>query len=148
MQRIEKHVSINAPRSDVWEALTNPASIPQWMGGPEMRIEVISDWQVDTPIVITGWHHAAFQNTGIILRFEPEHVLCYTHLSSLSRLPDEPQSYAHLCFALAPAATHTAVTLSIDNFPTEAIFKHLNFYWGTTIERLKRFVELHHAPRG
>ena len=145
MQRIEKHVIIDALRSAVWEALTNPSSIRQWMGGPEMRIEISSDWTVAGPLLITGFHHVAFQNKGTILRVEPEHILCYTQLSSLSRLPDEPQNYATLCFELAAAAARTSVTLTVDNFPTEAIFKHLNFYWSTTLAVLKKFVEQHPA---
>ena len=145
MQRIEKNVIINAPRSVVWDALTNSSSIQQWMGVPEMRIEIISDWKVASPIRITGFHHIAFQNKGTILRIEPEHMLCYTHLSSLSHLPDEPQSYSMLCFELAEATTRTVVTLTIENLPTEVIFKHLNFYWSAAIEMFKKFVEQHYA---
>ena len=144
MQRIEKQVIIDAPRSAVWAALTNPASIRQWMGGAKLGIEISTDWTVGGPLLITGFHHAAFQNRGTILRFEPLELLCYTHLNSLSRLPDEPQHYSTLCFALA-AVPRTSVILTIDNFPTEAIFKHLNFYWGTTLEVFKRFVEQHPA---
>ena len=87
-----------------------------------------------------------FEGKGIVLRFEPEQTLCHTQLSSVSRLPDEPQSYSTLCFALASAATRTSVTLTIDNFPTETIFKHLNFYWSTTLEIFKRFVEQRETP--
>ena len=144
MQRIEKQVIIDAPRSAVWEALTNPASIRQWMGGTALGIAISTDWKVGGPLLVTGFHHAAFQNRGTILRFEPQELLCYTHLSSLSRLSDEPQSYSTLCFALA-AVPQTSLTLTIDTFPTEAIFKHLNFYWGVTLEVFKRFVEQHPA---
>lgn len=140
MQRIEKHISIDASQSAVWAALTNPASIRQWMGGPEMGLAISTDWTVAGPLLITGFHHAAFQNRGTILRFEPEQTLCYTHLSSLSRLSAESQNYSTLCFVLA-AVPQTSLTLTVDNFPTETIFKHLNFYWGTTLEVLKRFVE-------
>lgn len=148
MQRIEKRVGIDAPRTVVWEALTNPAIMPHWMAVPEMRLEVVSDWRVGAPILFTGFHHATFRNRGTILRFEPEQVLSYTQLDSISRLPDEPQSYSTYCFALASADDRTAVTLTIENFPTEVIFKHLNFYWGVTLERLKRFVEQGRAEGG
>jgi uncharacterized protein YndB with AHSA1/START domain len=147
MQRIEKHVIINAPRSTVWDGLTTPSALQQWMGTPEMRIQIISTWKVAEPLLITGVLHGPFQNKGTIVRFEPEHRLCYTHLSSASRLPDEPQNYALLCFALAEAeaATQTSLTLTVDNFPTETIFKHLNFYWSTALQVFKKFVEQHPA---
>ena len=38
-----------------------------------------------------------------------------------------------------------SLTLTITNFPTEAIYKHLDFYWRTALEVFKRFVEQHHA---
>lgn len=145
MQRIERNVIIKATRSAVWDALTDPGSIREWMGEPEMRVEIITDWKVDEPILITGFHHVAFENKGTILCFEPERILRYTHLSSLSRLPDEPQNYCVLSFELAPAATGTSLTLTVDNFPTESIYKHFAFYWGTTMEVLKNFVEQRHA---
>jgi uncharacterized protein YndB with AHSA1/START domain len=141
MHRIETNVIINAPRSTVWHGLTNPASMQQWMGTPEMRLQIISLWKVAEPILITGFLHGAFENKGTIVRLEPEHLLCYTHLSSSSRLPDEPQNYSVLCFELADVAMQTSVTLTVDNFPTETIFKHLNFYWRTAMEVFKTFVE-------
>lgn len=145
MQRIEKIVLINAPRSTVWDGLTNPSSIQQWMGTPEMRLQIISNWKVAEPILITGFLHGAFENKGTIVHFEPEHRLSYTHLSSSSRLPDEPRNYSVLCFELAEVAMQTSVTLTIDNFPTETIFKHLNFYWRTAMEVFKKFVENQYA---
>jgi uncharacterized protein YndB with AHSA1/START domain len=147
MQRIEKNVIINATRSAVWNALTNPDSIRQWMGEPEMHIEVITGWKVGGPILITGFHHVSFQNKGTILRFDPEQVLRYTHLSSVSHLPDEPQNYSIIGFELAPAGTRTSVTLTVESFPTEVIFRHLDFYWRTTMEVLKQLVEQHHAAQ-
>jgi uncharacterized protein YndB with AHSA1/START domain len=117
MQRIEENVIINATRSAVWDALTDPDSIRQWMGEPEMHIEVITDWKVGEPILIAGFHHVSFQNKGTILRFDPEQVLRYTHLSSVSLLPDEPQNYSIIEFELASAGTRTAVTLTVDKSP-------------------------------
>lgn len=141
MHQIRKQIIIAAPRPAVWDALTNPDSIRQWMGAPEMRIEVITDWKAGEPILITGFHHVAFENKGAILQFDPEKALRYTHLSSVSRLPDEPASYSVIGFELASVATGTSVTLTVDNFPTEVIFRHLDFYWRTTMELLRKFVE-------
>lgn len=88
----------------------------------------------------------AFENRGKILRFDPEQALQYTHLSALSELPDEPQSYTTIGFDLASLDDRTSVHLAIENFPAETIFKHLDFYWRVTLEVLKRFVE-HQSTR-
>ena len=43
-------ITINAPGSKVWEALTNPDLIKQYLFGTK----VITDWQVGSPIIYEG----------------------------------------------------------------------------------------------
>ncbi|OQP45403.1 ATPase [Niastella yeongjuensis] len=138
---IEKTVVINALATDVWKALTQPFLMKQWMGEDEMNLHIQTSWVVNSPITITGFHHLPFVNKGTILEFDEEKVLSYSHNSSLSRLPDEPENYSVIKFNLSPAETQTALTLTISNFPTETIHKHLEFYWQSTIVLLKKFIE-------
>ncbi|MDP2345714.1 MAG: SRPBCC domain-containing protein [Deltaproteobacteria bacterium] len=86
-------IIINAAPSCVWEALTNPGQVKQWMGEPEMGVELETSWVVGAPILVSGFHHTRFENKGTVLRFEPPKLLRYTHLSSLSRLVDKPENY-------------------------------------------------------
>ena len=139
--RIEKTVLINAPASTVWATLTEPPLMKQWMADPEMVIDIQTNWQVNGPIVISGFHHLAFENKGTVLQFEPGLALKYNFLSSISRLPDIPENYTVISFTLSPADKHTDLTLVITNFPTETIYRHLDFYWRTTIELIKQLVE-------
>jgi uncharacterized protein YndB with AHSA1/START domain len=139
---VTKTVNIDAPASKVWEALTNPELMKKWMF--EAEIHIITDWKVGTPIVIRGHMNGKyFENNGIVLQFEPEKILQYSHLSSLSRLPDKPENYSLLEFRLAPMENRTILTLTLSNFPTESIYKHLVFYWNVTLEILKRIIEDH-----
>ena len=134
-------VTINSEPAEVWSALTDPERMAKWIGEPEMRIEVHTDWRVDAPILIRGFHHIKFENKGVVLKYEKERRLRYSHLSSVSRLPDEQESYSILDFRLTPLEPQTLLTLKIENFPTEAIRKHLEFYWRTTIITIKEMVE-------
>jgi uncharacterized protein YndB with AHSA1/START domain len=143
-RRIESTVTINAPPTAVWSALARPDLMKQWMGEPEMQIEVITDWKVGGPIVVKGFHHTQFDNKGTVLRFEPDSVLRYSHLSSLSRLPDRPENYSVMEFRVEPSGDQTLLTLVVSNFPTETIFKHLEFYWNVTIGIMKKFIEERH----
>lgn len=138
---IEKTVVINALSINVWKALTQPFLMKQWMGEDEMNLHIQTSWTVNTPITISGFHHLPFVNKGTILEFDEEKVLSYSTNSSLSRLPDEPENYSVIKFNLSPAETQTALTLTISNFPTETIYKHMEFYWQSTIVLLKKFVE-------
>jgi hypothetical protein len=109
-----------------------------WMGSPEMALDISTNWEVGSPIVIKGFHHVNFENRGRVLEYIRNSVVSYNFVSSISRLPDEPGSYTTLRFALTPQEDHTVVSLTISNFPTEAIYHHLNFYWNVTLAMLGR----------
>jgi hypothetical protein len=115
--------------------------VTQWSGEPEMKIEVVTDWKINSPIIIRGFHHIRFENKGTVLQFDREKKLSYSHLSSVSRLPDKPENYSILEFNLTPSGKQTLLELIISNFPTETIRKHLEFYWRTTVVKIKRMAE-------
>lgn len=137
----EQAVIVDAPAEHVWACLTRPELMKEWMGEPEMALEIEASWVVGTPIVMRGFHHAPFRNVGTVLEFNPTSRLSYTHLSSLSRLPDEPASYTTLDFRLDSTGDTTSLKLVASGFPTASIFRHLQFYWGGTLEILKQTTE-------
>lgn len=138
---VEERLLINASISAVWEALTRVERMKEWMGEPDMRLEIETDWQVGSTFVVRGYHHGHFQNMGIVRDFDPMRRLAYTHLSSLSRLPDRPESHATIAFHLAPVHNATSLTLSITSPLSASIFEHLRFYWRGTLQVLKQYVE-------
>jgi uncharacterized protein YndB with AHSA1/START domain len=135
-----KTIKINAPPAKVWDVLTNPAFMKKWIS--ETEVDILTDWQVGSPIITRGnLHRVNFENKGIVLQFEPGKVLEYTHLSSISRLRDEPENYSIFEFRLTPIENQTTLMLTLSNFPTETIYKHLIFYWNVTLEIIKKMVE-------
>jgi hypothetical protein len=113
----------------------------EWMGEPEMKIEIISDWTVGGSITISGYHHGKFENKGKILQLETNRVFQYSHLSSVSRLPDRQGNYSLITFVLQEDKEYTLLKVSAENFPTESIYKHLEFYWKATPYIIKEKVE-------
>jgi uncharacterized protein YndB with AHSA1/START domain len=139
-EQFNKTIHINAPISRVWATLTTPVLMKKWMS--ETQIDIITDWVVGRPFLIRGQLHGIkFENKGTVLEFQREKILQYSHLSSLSRLPDKPENYSMLDFSLTPTGHQTSLALTLRNFPTESIYKHLAFYWNVTLEILKRMVE-------
>lgn len=134
-------VTIQASATTIWEALTIPSKMTQWMADPEVELKIFTDWVEGHDMLISGFHHGPFENRGKVLRVEPGRTLSYSHLSSLSRLPDEPENYTTLSFELNETPDEVEVTLGISNFPTTAIFHHLEFYWRSTLMILKAFCE-------
>ncbi|SHG54757.1 Uncharacterized conserved protein YndB, AHSA1/START domain [Chryseolinea serpens] len=141
MDGFSNAVTINASPAEVWSALTVPERMTKWMGDPEMGLEVHASWGIETPVLIRGFHHTKFENKGIVLKYEKERRLSYSHLSSVSRLPDKQENYSILEFILTPIENHTRLNLTIENFPTDTIRKHLEFYWKTTMLTIKENVE-------
>ncbi len=140
-QQFEKKVVIQAYPATVWANITQPRLMKKWMGPPEMELAILTNWEVGRPIVITGFHHARFENKGVVLQYDANRVLQYTHLSSASRLPDIPGNASIITFTLQPQGHATALTLSITGFATDTIYHHLAFYWRTALELLKKAVE-------
>ena len=141
LKAVNRVVNINAPVSQVWHTLTTPELMRKWMA-PDIEIDIITDWKIGSPMVIRGnMNGKNFENKGTVLQFEPEKALQYSHLSSLSRLPDQPRNYSIVEFRLRSTEDQTILTLTLSNSPTESIYKHLAFYWNVTLEILKKMIE-------
>jgi uncharacterized protein YndB with AHSA1/START domain len=142
LQTVHKSILINASLTAVWDTLTQPELMKNWMS--DSPIEIITTWEVGSPIIVNVQaesYKTAFTNTGVVLQFLNERILEYSHLSSLSRLADEAENYTIIRFTLQPEDDHTLLELDLSNFPTESHYKHIDFYWAVTLEVLKRFVE-------
>lgn len=136
-EKFSTSVTINSEPSKVWTTLTDIKLMSGWLGDPEMDIEVQTDWKINSPIFIRGFHHVNFENKGTILQYDKEKRLIYTQLDSISRLADKQENYTILEFILTPIDGQTQLTVNIENFPTETIRKHLEFYWRTTVLTIK-----------
>jgi uncharacterized protein YndB with AHSA1/START domain len=140
MDILQKVVFINASIHAVWDSLTVPEFIQEWTD--DRPIEIQTDWKVGSAIITSGnLHGIQFINSGTILELDPGVKLCYSFLSSLSNLPDTEESYCILEFNLTPKDKQTKLELTIRNFPDEVIRKHLELYWGPTVELIKQQTE-------
>lgn len=131
-------VALPAPPAAVFVALTEPARMVAWMTDPGMELVVESTFAVGAPIRFRGDFHGPFENDGTVVAFEPGVRFAYTHRSSVSALPAEPDAYASLEFALAPAEGGTTLTLTISGAATDVIRKHLRLYWSGALHALAR----------
>jgi 3',5'-cyclic AMP phosphodiesterase CpdA len=80
--------TVDAPASKVWDALTNPDLIKQYLLGTQ----VTCDWQVGSPIIYQGeWQGKSYQDKGKIVQVEPEKLLAAAR--------KQAQEYARHMFA-------------------------------------------------
>jgi len=129
---------VNAPASKVWDALTNPDMIRQYLLGTQ----VTSDWQVGSPIVYRGeWQGRAYEDKGQVLQAEPGKRLVTTFWSSMAGLEDVPENYKTIIYELTPQGGATRLTLTQDNNASQEDADHSDEFWGTMLETLKKLVE-------
>lgn len=133
---------INASATAVWDTLTNPKLMEEWMAEPGMQLVVEKDSRVGSPILFRGFHHVKFANKGTILELQPYRIFRYNYLSSLSKLPDRAENYTVIQFELVPVSNGISLILTVTNFPTEIIYRHVEFYWRATMTIIKSKVEM------
>jgi uncharacterized protein YndB with AHSA1/START domain len=131
-------ISIGATRGKVWAALVTPAAIKQYMFGADVE----SDWHTGSEIKWKGEVKGKkYEDKGVILKFEPDQTLQYSHFSPLSGKPDRAENYHTVSIDLAGTGNETEVSLSQDNNADETSRNESAKNWGTMLEGLKKYVE-------
>ena len=130
--------TIDAPIGKVWDALVTPKTIKQYMFGTN----VTSDFREGSSIVWKGeWEGKSYEDKGVILKFNPEKMLRYSHYSPLSGLPDKPENYHTVTIDLVRQGEQTLIALTQDNNPTEEAKQDSEKNWAMMLAGLKKLLE-------
>lgn len=131
-------ISLNAPASKVWEALTNPKLVKQYMFGTD----VTSNWQEGNDITWKGEYEGkSYKDKGVIKKIELKKILQYTYLSSMSGKEDKSENYATVTYRLSKKDNKTVLTLSQDNNDNEKAKEGSTKNWKMVLKKLKEVVE-------
>ena len=131
-------IIINAPTSRVWDALTRPDLIKQYLFGTK----VTADWRVGSPITYQGtWEGKAYQDKGKVLQVAPGKLLVSTFWSSLSGLPDAPENYQTVRYELSTEGSGTRLTISQNNNATQEDANHSAQNWNMVLDGMKQLLE-------
>jgi uncharacterized protein YndB with AHSA1/START domain len=130
--------TIDAPRHTVWKALITPAALKQFMFGSDIS----SEWREGGPITWEGeWQGRPYKDKGVILTFDPERRLRYSHFSPLAGKPDLPENYHIITIDLSEAAGKTVVDLTQNRNATEEERSHSEQNWKMMLDGLRKYVE-------
>jgi uncharacterized protein YndB with AHSA1/START domain len=131
-------IEIDAPRGEVWTALTDPEQIEKYMFGSQ----VVTDWQPGNPIVWKGEYEGKkYEDKGEIVEVEPERRLKMTHFSPLSGQEDVPENYHTVLYELEKDGEKTRVSLTQDNNSSAEAAEHSKGNWEKMLAGLKEVVE-------
>ena len=129
---------INAPASRVWEALTKPELIKQYL----FDTQVTTDWQVGSSITYKGlWEDKAYEDKGSIVEIEKDRLLVSTFWSPMSGVPDMPEYYKTVTYELFPEGQGTRLVLTQDNNDSEEEANLSAENWKGVLGGIKKVVE-------
>lgn len=136
---ITKQITIKALPSQVWEALTSPEIIKQYMFGTEVE----STWQKGSSIIYKGqWDGQPFEDIGLILGISPEKFLKVDYFSASSGLEDQPENHNVITYELVSKEDgHSTLVITQDNNPSQSAADHVGENWEMTLFQIKTILE-------
>ncbi|SEI70658.1 Uncharacterized conserved protein YndB, AHSA1/START domain [Dyadobacter koreensis] len=107
---VKSTIVINAPASEVWDALINPKKTKQYMFG----CETVSDWNVGSPLLWKGNYEGKEMVfvKGEIVEIEPEKLLTYTTIDPNSTIDDISENYLQVTYLLSTDNERTILTVT------------------------------------
>ncbi len=131
-------ITINVQAAKVWDALTTPELVKQYLFGTEMT----ADWRVGGRVVYRGeWEGKSYEDTGTVIAIEPGKLLKTTYFSKTSGLEDKPENYNTVSYELIEKEGKTTLTVRQDNIPTRESADHSAKNWEMVLLKLKGLLE-------
>lgn len=135
-------IDIYANVSKVWEALTNPEIIKEYLFGTE----TITDWKVGSEVIFQGVYgekgEHSYRDKGIIQEHIPNERLSYTYWSGFSGLEDKPENYSRVTYTLVPRGdNHTSFTWTQEGYANQEAYEHSLSGMPAFLEQIKAIME-------
>jgi uncharacterized protein YndB with AHSA1/START domain len=115
---ITNSITINAPASKVWNALTNPEETKKYMFG----CETVSDWKIGDALLWRGTYEGKEMVfvKGNIVDIKPGQFLAYTTIDPNGTIEDVPENYLTVTYNLAAENGRTVLTVTQGDYATVA----------------------------
>ena len=112
--KVENTVQINAPRAKVWEALTESFWTKKYM----FNCSVESDWKKGSPVVWKMEHEGKviIPVKGSVEDIIPGQLLKYSVIDPSMGIPDIPENYLHVTYALSEVNGQTELKVTQDGY--------------------------------
>lgn len=138
MYTAKQSITIAAPRSKVWDALTKPELVKQYFFGTN----VTADYKKGGKIRFTGeWEGKAYEDKGVVLDIDNGKLLKYSYFSSWSGKPDVPENYHNVTYKLNEIPGGTEYIVEQEGLETEDAARHTEQNWASIMEKLRELLE-------
>jgi len=143
---VKSVIAIDAPASQVWDALINPEKTKLYMFG----CETVSDWKVGSALLWKGNYEGQdiIFVKGNIVEIEPEKLLIYTTIDPNSTIDDVSENYLHVTYSLLSENEKTILTVTQGDYNTvsEGEKRYQEAYnngegWNPILSEIKKLIE-------
>jgi uncharacterized protein YndB with AHSA1/START domain len=135
--KAKAEVVINAPKTTVWQALTEPSLVKQYFFG----VDVETDWKEGSPISYTGsWEGKEFHEKGNVLKNVENEVLESNYWSP-SFGEDTPENYVVVRYELADVHGSTKLTITQTGAKDQDSADHSKQNWQMVLDGMKKLLE-------
>ena len=135
---VSKSIDINAAPSKVWNALTNPQIIKEYLFGTE----TITEWKVGSAIIFRGEYNGhKYRDKGVVLENIPNELLVYSYWSGFSGLEDRPENYSLITYSLTNSNNITKFTWTQKGYANEEGHKHSEEGMDEFLRTIKGIIE-------
>lgn len=132
-------IDLKATAEQVWDALTDPAKIKQYLFGTDTEC----DWKVGSKIYYRGeWEGKRYEDKGEILEIEFAKKIVMTYWSGFSGQADIPENYQRITYRLDAIPQGTRLTITQENHRDEATREHSSENWKVVLEGLRKIAEV------
>lgn len=128
-------VEIDAAPDLVWQTITDPEKIRQWLFGTS----AVCDWKKGSSITYSGeWQGKAYVDKGTILEIEPPRLLVMSYWSSFSGAADAPENYQMIRYQIEPAGGGVLLSVTQENHSSEEARSHSEQHWKQALALVKQ----------
>jgi uncharacterized protein YndB with AHSA1/START domain len=137
--KVSSSITINAAPQKVWEALTNPTIIKEYLYGTE----TITDWKVGSNIIFQGEYQGhQYRDKGIVLQNKPLSLLSYSYWTGFSGLEDKPENYATVTYTVKSKDNNkTKFTWKQQGYANEQGYLHSKNGMKAFLKSIKKIIE-------
>ena len=144
---IENSIALDAPKTTVWDALTNPKQTRQYM----YNCEAISDWQPGSPLIWRYQDEAGNEQIAVeghIVAIEPERYLAYTAVDPHATIDAASAQPITITYTLTTENGQTILTVTQGDYAkvTDGERRYEEAYnngegWNPLLQQIKALVE-------
>ena len=136
---LSKSIIVNASPGQVWNVLTNPDLIKEYLFGTE----TVTNWEKGSEIVFQGeFNGQKYKDHGTILENISHERLLYSYWSVFSGLEDKPGNYSTIRYELTKKGNgETKFTWTQQGYSTEENYNHSLSGIDHLLSEIKRIAE-------